>query len=1001
MLEKNANPNTGESAIKRIKEHNMLKKQRLAIIMMIAAIALLVVALLVVNYLVQIYTYDDLDGTRYQIKKVNGYYELCYKGGDPCDRNSDGYYQTDLGTLVQIDPATGEAKTYAVVHTSETEEVGYAQYVLMFKQLTYDASSTKDSSKVIKSIEVHNEYGSYTFDRGEGNNFFIVGNESAPFDKETFAKLSVACGYTLSMRRLENPKMLADNSGVDYAEYGLVAQTRTRTETDDEGNEIEVEYEYEPAWYVITTMTGESHKVIIGDMVVSGTGYYAQYEGRDTIYVLGSSGIQDVMLQRVETLVTPSIVYPMGLTDYFNVADFRIISDIDYDAIVAALEEKYGDPDKLTEGEIDAEEFYKYYDEVFQKYSKTMCHFSYQDLEERQGSMYSYLPYVSNLEYTDGYYINSSNIDQVLYSLYDTDFTEVVKLSPTDEDFEKYGLDVAPHVISYLYKTTDEEGKEYYVQNYVEISARTEAGVYYAYSSMYDMIVGVSESSFDFLEWEEISWYDTSYIQLDISHVTDIIIESPEISVHYELEDSASKYMTYFEKSGSTFKVGTTSYSITKDLASGKYVLTCGGSKLSPIYKGDYLVAPLVYSKGVAQAENYLFVETSDIDANGDGENDSTAYYFYNVVNNNGTYYLAAQISLADYQGNKLTEDRAMLGEPYLETSFFITNSGYLYLTNKNSYMGMQLEERYGSVNRGRWGKGNLFVTASDQYVLVNAETGEWSIIDDISCGIYYGDKDTSRLAERAVEIPAKYDSTGKLTRHPEVYYPTTEEKLRYDEETGAIQVYDSTNKIWEKATYSDCTIGIWNTGAYYLTENNQLVIVNEVTGDWGYITLATNEIYVCDVIADGSVLDYNIKTTNHVGRVVNTNTMSNFKQFYGAMLYASFEGMAELSDEEKAAFRQLDNFTSDDADNPCQLKITILGYDLYGNRRDTVYRFYQYTERKSYITVEALSTPDPSTSDSTKAYGNFYVLRTFADKIIEDAKRILNAEEVTAVSKY
>ena len=998
MLDKNVNPNTGESAIKRIKERNMLKKQRLAIVLMVAAIALLVVALLVVNYLVQIYSFEDNDGTKYQIKKVNGIYALCYKGDGPCDRNSDGYYQTDLGTLVQIDPATGESNIYAVVDTSETEVQGYAQYVLMFKQLTYDASSTKDSSKVIKSIEVHNEFGGYTFERGEGNEFYIVGHEDAPFNKEKFAQLAVACGYTLSMRRLEEPKTL-ENGKTDYAEYGLVAETRTKVETDENGNEIETEYAYEPAWYVITTMTGESHKVIIGDLIVSGAGYYAQYEGRDTIYILGSSGFTDVMLQRVETIVTPSIVYPMGMTDYFNVLDFQIIHDIDYDAIADALVEKFGDPDELEN--IDEDEFYKYYTEMFEKYSTKACQFSYQDLEERQGSMYSYLPYVSTLEYTDGYYINSTNIDKVLYSLYATDFTGVIKLAPTDEDFEKYGLDAAPHVIAYYYKTKDSAGKDAYVQNYVEVSARTEEGIYYAYSGMYDMIVGVSESSFEFLEWEELEWYDTSYIQLDISHVTDVIIESPEFSVHYQLEDSASKYMTYFQKSGSTFKQGNQTFNITKDLASGKYVLTSNGNKLSPIYRGDYLITPLVYTKGVPQAENYIFVETKDLDVNGDGENDSVAYYFYNVINTGKEYQLAAQISIADTAGNKLSEDRAMLGEPYLTTEFFVTKSGYLYLTGRSTYMGKELEEKYGKMNRGTWGKGSLFVTAGDQYVLVNSETGEWSIIDDINCGIYYGDKEDSRLSERSVEIPAAYNSAGILTRYAEVYYPTTENQLRYDEESGQIQVHNVKNNTWEKATYSDCTIGIWNTGAYYLTADQQLVIVNEVTGDWGIVTLATNEIYVCDVIADGEVLDYNIKTTNHVGRLVDTSAMANFKQFYGGMLYASLEGMAELTEEEKLALRQLDDFSSTDEDNPCQLKITILGYDLYGNRRDTVYRFYQYTERKSYITIEALGTPDPSTSDSEKAYGNFYVLRTFADKLIEDAKRMANAQEVTAVSKY
>ena len=1000
MLEKNTNVNTGESAIQRIKTRTMLKKQRTAIVLMTVAIALLVIALLVVNYLVDIYTYTDIDGVNYSIKKINGLYELCYKGGDPLDRNSDGYYQTDLGTLVQIDPASGAWNVYAVVDTEGTEVLGYAQHVMLFKQLTYDASSTKDSSKVIKSIEVHNEHGGYTFERGEGNNFHIVGHENTSFNRETFAQLAVACGYTITMRRLEEPMTLADGS-IDYAEYGLTPEKRTRVETDEDGNETEVEYDYEPAWYVITTMTGESHKVILGDMVVTETGYYAKYEGRDTVYVLGSSGFKDVLLQRVENIVTPMIVYPMGMTDYFNVSNFVIYDNIDYDGIVAELEEKYGDPDQIDEDDVDIDAFYEDYAKAFENNSHKACHFTYQDLDERQGTMYSYLPYISELEYAGGYYINSTNIDTVLYSLYETEFTGVEKLAPTEEDFEKYGLDAAPYVITFYYLTKDAEGNPAYVQNYFEISEKTEDGIYYAYSSTYDMIVGVAESSFRFLTWEELAWYDPSYMQLDISHVSDIIIESPEYSVHYEIEDSASKYMTYFARTGKSFKIGDQSYSIAKDALTGKYVLASASKRIKPVYQGDFLIAPLVYTKGVAESDKYLFVETSEIDMNGDGENDGAAYYFYNVVYNNGEYYLAAQVSIADNAGNKLDNDRGIMGEPYLKTEFFVTNSGYLYIAEKNSYIGSQLERTYGSVNRGKWGIGTLFVTAGDQYVLVNSETGEWSMIDDISCGIYCADSENSRLAKRAVEIPAKYGSDGKVTRYPETYYPTTEEKLQYDEEGGGIQVYNSDKKIWEKASYSDCTIGVWNTGAYYEVANGNLVVVNEETGDWGLVAVATSEIYVAEVIANGEVLDYNIKTTNHVGRVVNSSAMDNFKQFYGAMLYASLEGMAELDETEKANLREMDNFSDRDPDNPCQLKITIYGQDLYGNRRDTVYRFYQYTERKSYITIEAVSYEDGFASDSKIAYGNFYVLRSFADKIIEDAKRIENAQEVTAVTKY
>ena len=80
---------------------------------------------------------------------------------------------------------------------------------------------------------------------------------------------------------------------------------------------------------------------------------------------------------------------------------------------------------------------------------------------------------------------------------------------------------------------------------------------------------------------------------------------------------------------------------------------------------------------------------------------------------------------------------------------------------------------------------------------------------------------------------------------------------------------------------------------------------------------------------------------------------------------------------------------------------ITILAEDFKGNERNTVYRFYRYTERKSYLTIEALDSSDTSSSYSTHGYGSFYVLRTFADNIIEDAKKVVDAEKVTAITKY
>ena len=994
----------------------MLKKQRTAVILVAVAILVLLAALLAVKYFIEIYQYPDVDGKEYNIKKFDGVYELCYKNGTKVHKTEEGYYQTDAGTLVQIDPTKGSYSVYAVVDTYATEEEYYGTNILLFAGMTYNMSSQTDTSKQIHSLEIFNSHGSFAFERVKGNNFKITGTEGVSHDNEKFASLAFSCGQPIAFMRLENPQKLS-NGSIDLAEYGLAEETRTQTVTDKDGNETEEEYLYKPAYFVITAENGDSHRIIIGDKTVTGSGRYALYDygetydkngnktvwqRRDTVYVidnsvnvLGYSGIEDLALGRIEDLASPAIVYPSTLTDYFNVREFRIYKNIDFDAREKALEEKYGDADDES---IDPDEFWTFYNKTFEEYSDKPCHFSYVDLEEREGTMDAHQPYVSDIEYVSGYYIHSLNVDTVLYALHDTDFTRIEKLNPTDEDFEKYGLSSAAYVIAYYYTTTDEKGNEVYIDNYVEISEKNEDGVFYAYSSTYDMIVGVSESSFGFLEWEEIKWYSENYIQLDISHVTDIKVESPSTNVHFQIEDSASKQLVYLEKSGDLFFEGNVTYTVRYDSKSGKYVLMNNGQPLTPQYKGDYLVTPLVYSAGKNESDGYMFAESKMTDLDGDGNKESAQYYFYNVSYHPTTkeYYLVAQIILADSEGNRLADDQYKYAESALKTQYYVTNSGYMYIVNEDSYIGSVLDEKYTQYKRGKWCTGNLFVTADGKYILVNAATGEWCEIDDVSCGIYFCDSKESRLAQRSVHIEAKYKN-GKLTRYEETYYPLTEENLLFDEETGAIQVYNTKNKSWDKAPYEDCTIGIWNTGAYYVTEGGNIFVVNEETGDWGTVTASKNEIYIADIFADGKLLDYVIKATNHIGRPVDANALDNFQSFYSDVLYASFEGMADLTEEEKADLRKLDSFSGKDADPRCQLKLTVLSTDFYGNRHDVVIRFYQYSERKSYVTIESVG-PDGKSSGSETAYGNFYVLRSFVDQLIEDAYRVANGDEVDSV---
>lgn len=1021
MLQKNKNERMGESAVGRVQKRTMLKKQRWAIVISLIAIALLIAALFVVKYYVERYEYVDVDGTVYDIVKVNDVYVLCYENGEQVYKTEEGYYQTKASTLLSLDPTSGQYAVYAIVDTYDTEEQ-YAQNFLLYGKMTYDSSSQKDKSKLIKKIEVFNSNGSYSFERVKGNNFALKEYEDLSHDVNKFSSLAFTCGTAFASMRLENPKM--SNGSIDMCEYGLAEEVRTRTETDDEENEIQVEYNYVPAYYIVTAENGDWHKIVVGDATVTGSGRYALYAGgetfdangkktvweaREKVYIidnstnpLGYSGMEDVLLGRIEDLLTPMLVYPMNQNNYFDVHNFKIYQNIDYGKIHEALEEKYGNIDEIDGVEIDEEEFYEFYDKVFEENSKKMCDFSYQELDLRQGTLNDHKPYASHLEYAAGYTINSDNIDTVLYSIYATEFLSIEKLSPDDETLDAYGLDEAAYIVSYYFKTKDDKGETVYIENSFKVSEKNEDGVFYAYSEAYDMIVGVSESSFDFLEWEEKEWYYTNYIHLNIGHLSSITIESPKGNYSFEIDDSASSMLSYSSIPLGEVMEGEKKYEVVWNSASGKYELYSEGKVLAPLYQGDYFVAPQVYVPGVAEDERYLFVETAPIDVNGDGKQDYTAYYFYRVAYdmNEKKFYLGAQISIADSEGNKVAADQNKVASLLRETEYFITNSNYLFLNPRDSYIGECIDEKYGNLKRGKWCNGKIFVSSAGKYVLVNTDTGEWSVVNDIKSKIFFCDNQNSRFAERAVVIAPVYEN-GKLVKYGETYYPTTQKKLQFNESSGRIEAYNASARIWEVANSEECTIGFWNEGAYYVTEGGNIVVVNEESGEMGHVTVTASEKHVAEIIANGKLLDYLISTEDYAGNPVDITAIDNFKQMYVGMLQASIEGMSELSEEEKAAFRELDDFSSDDPSNPCQLKITIHASDYYGNAHDVVYRFYRYSERKSYLTIEKISSDDGYKSVSTEAYGNFYVSRTFTDMIINNSYKVVNQIEVESTGKY
>ncbi len=152
----------------------------------------------------------------------------------------------------------------------------------------------------MKSIEVYNEHGGYTFIRKNGK-FVIEDMEQAPYDLTALSYLVTSTGSSVALRRY----LIDENT--DLSDYGLAA-------SDD------------PAYFKIITEDDVIHKVWVGDKIPTGGGYYCQYDDRDVIYVLGQN-LGLTIFSEVYDLITPTIGLPVDQGSYSLVNNLTLIKD--------------------------------------------------------------------------------------------------------------------------------------------------------------------------------------------------------------------------------------------------------------------------------------------------------------------------------------------------------------------------------------------------------------------------------------------------------------------------------------------------------------------------------------------------------------------------------------------------------------------------------------------------------------------------------------------------
>ena len=471
--------------------------QKRAALLIALAILLLSVVLVIVNYLVGIDTFTDLDGTEYTIKKSNGIYALFDENGymtDTVVEDGKTYYSTELGTLVTLSD-NGTAKIFAVVDTEGIESVSEYNNLMMYARIPVSN---------IQKIQVENEEGTYTFERGENGKMYIKGRKDTAYNETLLAYLQSVCGNTTVMRKISPAAV----EKYGYDEYGLDAPKASVT---------------------VTAKDGTTHTIRVGKQIVSGTGYYVRLEGADSVYIFNAY-IGSTVLVPLETYVTPVLLYPLTSNNYMLVQNFRV--------------------DSLS------------YDEAGKMIADNDIALSYWDYAERQGTEFQSQPYVMVDEALSGYTPSPDAVYTVMYNFLEMEYKKLIKVDATDEDLVKYGLDKPVKSLYFEFSEKDSStGVTYHAKNYVFFSELTENGTHYVTSnvyvskdnkqnyvkwSAYNQIVEVDRSFLPFIEWETLDWVERDYFRLAIDLCDTLTFTSPTYDITFDIvpvDDDVEAYV--------------------------------------------------------------------------------------------------------------------------------------------------------------------------------------------------------------------------------------------------------------------------------------------------------------------------------------------------------------------------------------------------------------------------------------------------------------------------
>lgn len=362
----------------------------------------------------------------------------------------------------------------------------------------------------IQSIEVHNDHGTYTaYYNPQSDKFYFLGAETLSYDEELFSYLVVSAGYTVFTDRL--PKGQRSD---DLSEYGL--------SPDDN-----------PAYFILTTRQGKTHKLYIGNSTLDEGRYYVMYEGRDIVYVLESS-IETTLLGDVRDILTPVLTFPVpsGSNDYYTRIP-EIYITLDKDEPYVYIE--YTKDDTATQ-------------DTFGVTIPYMLRYP-ENVPASTEQVTSLFQYIINIQADElleyGICYEKEELDPETGEIYtEEEVKPEILLKYGITDAEKaliYTYEGYPSIVYFGAKQTDKDGHDFY----------------YAWSPVVGILAKVSSDKVPFLNWSKVDFMEKALFNAHIDKVGKLeLTDKTQSSQHFvfELTGKGDDLQVYESVSGKYLK---------------------------------------------------------------------------------------------------------------------------------------------------------------------------------------------------------------------------------------------------------------------------------------------------------------------------------------------------------------------------------------------------------------------------------------------------------------